>query len=154
NLTKIFEPFFTTKGVGEGTGLGLSTVYGIVTQSGGQIMVESAVGQGTTFRIYLPRDERPEARVPEPGHPDLASRMQDLTGKGSILLVEDEDAVRSFAVRALKARGYEVHEAASGEEALELAHERGRPYDLVVSDVVMPGLDGPSLAKRLREEFG
>lgn len=154
HLSKIFEPFFTTKGIGEGTGLGLSTVYGIVTQSGGQIMVESALGQGTSFRIYLPRDERPEARVPEPGHVDLSSRMQDLTGKGTILLVEDEDAVRSFAARALKARGYDVVEAASGEEALEIARARGRPYDLLVSDVVMPGIDGPTLAKRLREEFG
>ncbi|MFO1187011.1 MAG: response regulator, partial [Alphaproteobacteria bacterium] len=154
HLSKIFEPFFTTKGVGQGTGLGLSTVYGIVTQSGGQIAVESAVGEGTVFRIYLPRDERPEARQPEPGHQDLASRMQDLTGKGTILLVEDEDAVRSFAVRALKARGYEVMEAPSGEDALELMRRRGKPVDLLVSDVVMPGMDGPSLAKRLREEFG
>jgi len=154
HLAKIFEPFFTTKGVGQGTGLGLSTVYGIITQSGGHIAVESAVGQGTTFRIYLPRDERPEARQPEPGHVDLSSRMQDLTGKGTILLVEDEDAVRSFAVRALKARGYEVMEAPSGEDALELMRKRGKPVDLLVSDVVMPGMDGPSLAKRLREEFG
>jgi len=154
NLTKIFEPFFTTKGVGEGTGLGLSTVYGIINQSGGQISVESQVGQGTTFRIYLPRDERAEIRHPEPGHQDLATRMQDLTGKGSILLVEDEDAVRSFAVRALKARGYEVMEASNGEDALELMRQRGRPVDLLVSDVVMPGMDGPTLARALREEFG
>jgi len=154
NLTKIFEPFFTTKGVGEGTGLGLSTVYGIVNQSGGQISVESQVGQGTTFRIYLPRDERAEIRHPEPGHQDLATRMQDLTGKGSILLVEDEDAVRSFAVRALKARGYEVMEASNGEDAMELMRKRGRPVDLLVSDVVMPGMDGPTRARALREEFG
>jgi two-component system cell cycle sensor histidine kinase/response regulator CckA len=154
HISKIFEPFFTTKGIGQGTGLGLSTVYGIITQSGGQIVVDSTIGQGTTFRIYLPRDERPEARVPEPGHADLSSRMQDLTGKGTILIVEDEDAVRSFAVRALKARGYDVLEAANGEDALALMRQRGRPVDLLVSDVVMPGMDGPSLAKRLREEFG
>jgi two-component system cell cycle sensor histidine kinase/response regulator CckA len=152
-ISKIFEPFFTTKSIGEGTGLGLSTVYGIVTQSGGEITVESQVGHGTVFRIYLPRDERPEARVPEPGRVDLSSRMQDLTGKGTILLVEDEDAVRSFAVRALRARGYDVIEAANAEDALELMRARGRPVDLLVSDVVMPGMDGPSLAKRLREEF-
>ena len=154
NLSKIFEPFFTTKGVGEGTGLGLSTAYGIITQSGGQIAVESQIDHGTTFRLYLPRDERAEIRHPEPGHQDLATRMQDLTGKGTILLVEDEDAVRSFACRALRARGYEVLEAASGEDALELMRQRGRPVDLMVSDVVMPGLDGPTLARTLREEFG
>jgi two-component system cell cycle sensor histidine kinase/response regulator CckA len=153
HLSKIFEPFFTTKNVGEGTGLGLSTAYGIVTQSGGQIAVESQMGAGTSFRIYLPRDERAEQRQ-EPGHQDLATRMQDLTGKGTILLVEDEDAVRSFAVRALKARGYEVFEAANGEEALETMRRRGRPVDLLISDVVMPGMDGPTLARALREEFG
>jgi two-component system cell cycle sensor histidine kinase/response regulator CckA len=154
NLSKVFEPFFTTKGVGEGTGLGLSTVYGIISQSGGQVAVESEVGNGTTFRIYLPRDEKAEVRHPEPGHQDLATRMQDLTGKGAILLVEDEDAVRAFAVRALKARGYEVLEAPCAEDALDLMRERGRAVDLIISDVVMPGMDGPTLAHALREEFG
>lgn len=154
NQSKIFEPFFTTKALGEGTGLGLSTAYGIVNQSGGHLTVESQMGEGTTFRIYLPRDVHASARPQAPGHQDLASRMQDLTGKGTILLVEDEDAVRAFASRALKARGYEVLEADCGEAALELMRERGRSVDLVVSDVVMPGIDGPTLTRQLKDEFG
>jgi two-component system cell cycle sensor histidine kinase/response regulator CckA len=156
-MDKIFEPFFTTKDVGKGTGLGLSTVFGIVKQSGGAIDVQSAVSQGTTFRIYLPRhvplpEEIAEAkaeaaeaagRVPKPA--------ADMTGQGTILLVEDEDPVRAVNSRALSARGYTVLEAASGLEALQIIEERGEPVDLVVSDVVMPEMDGPTLLGELRK---
>ena len=119
DLNKIFEPFFTTKELGKGTGLGLSTVYGIMKQSGGYIYPLSVVGKGTTFQLFLPRhvaapDEKPE-RPAEPETPDA-----DLTGRGTVLLVEDEEAVRAFASRALTSRGYTVLEAGSGVEALEL----------------------------------
>jgi two-component system cell cycle sensor histidine kinase/response regulator CckA len=153
-MDKIFEPFFTTKDVGKGTGLGLSTVFGIVKQSGGAIDVQSAVGQGTTFRIYLPRhvalpEEVPEAKA-EPA--DLPRKpAADMTGQGTILLVEDEDPVRAVNARALSARGYTVLEAASGLEALQFIEERGAPVDLVVSDVVMPEMDGPTLLGELRK---
>lgn len=146
---KIFEPFFTTKGVGQGTGLGLSTVYGIIKQTGGYVYVDSKVGTGTTFRILLPRHELPEdaeteaVDKPPPG-------PTDLTGNARILLVEDEEAVRAFAGRALTARGYKVYEAASGSEALDLMSGISKPIDLVISDVVMPGMDGPTLMRELR----
>jgi len=147
-MEKIFEPFFTTKGVGQGTGLGLSTVYGIVKQTGGYIYVDSKPGEGSTFRILLPR------HVPEPEEkPEevkAAAASGDLTGSARILLVEDEEAVRAFAGRALTARGYTVYEAASGPEALELMNGMSEPVDLVVSDVVMPGMDGPTLLRELR----
>ncbi|HMK88938.1 MAG TPA: ATP-binding protein [Methylocystis sp.] len=147
---KIFEPFFTTKEVGKGTGLGLSMVFGIVRQSGGFVFVESAPGKGATFRILLPR------HVPQPGEvaapaEAAAKPAADLTGQGVILLVEDEDAVRAFGVRALSSRGYTVLEAGSGLEALEVvARERGK-IDLIVSDVVMPEMDGPAMFKELRK---
>jgi len=150
-IGKIFEPFFTTKDVGKGTGLGLSTVYGIVKQTGGYVYADSEEGKGTTFRVYLPRHivEREE---------DLPQRAEkkrettrDLTGTGRVLLVEDEDAVRNFAVRALSRQGYEVLEAGTGVEALEvMAREKGR-VDIVVSDVIMPEMDGPTLLKELRK---
>jgi len=145
---KIFEPFFTTKGVGQGTGLGLSTVYGIVKQTGGYIYVDSRPGAGTTFRILLPRhDAQPEEAKSGEGQ---AAGPSDLTGSARILLVEDEEAVRAFAGRALEARGYTVHQAASGQEALDLIDGLDAPVDLVISDVVMPGMDGPSLLRELR----
>ncbi len=145
---KIFEPFFTTKGVGQGTGLGLSTVYGIVKQTGGYIYVDSKPGAGTTFRILLPRhDAQPEE---EARSKSKAAGPSDLTGSASILLVEDEEAVRAFAGRALEARGYTVHQAASGQEALDLIAGLAEPVDLVISDVVMPGMDGPTLMRELR----
>lgn len=147
NMAKIFEPFFTTKEVGHGTGLGLATVYGIVRQTGGYVLVESKVNAGTTFRILLPRvDEDPEAAR-------AANRRSsvDLTGQGTILLVEDEDAVRMFAVRALRNKGYTVLEADSGDTALEIISNGEHEIDLMVSDVVMPNMDGPTLIRRARE---
>ena len=164
---KIFEPFFTTKDVGRGTGLGLSSVYGFVTQSNGFIGCESELGKGTTFRIFLPRFEAPAveqpavAATPEgsaaPAETKIAASaadapppMADHTGKGTILLVEDEDAVRNFGARALRSRGYTVIEAQSGVDALEQVGDRIDEIDLVVSDVVMPEMDGPTLLKELR----
>jgi two-component system cell cycle sensor histidine kinase/response regulator CckA len=149
-IGRIFEPFFTTKDVGKGTGLGLSTVYGIVKQTGGYIFADSEMGKGTTFRVYLPRhiveheDELPQrAKKVEP--------TRDLTGTGRVLLVEDEDVVRSFAVRALSRQGYEVLEAGTGLEALEVMERENHRVDIVVSDVIMPEMDGPTLLKELRK---
>lgn len=153
-MEKIFEPFFTTKDIGKGTGLGLSMVFGIVKQSGGFIDVHSAVGQGTVFSIYLPRHivkDEPEA-TPEPGLPASTPAM-DVTGQGVVLLVEDEDPVRAVNARALTARGYTVLEAASGLEALSIIEERQAPVDLVISDVVMPEMDGPTLLGELRKRY-
>ena len=149
NLGKIFEPFFTTKEVGKGTGLGLSTVYGIVKQTGGFIFPVSEPGKGATFRIYLPRHDATESI---PTAPEIEERESpsDLTGKGTILLVEDEDAVRAFAVRALSNRGYTVIEAADGAKALDIVREHTGPIDLVISDVVMPNMDGPALLREIR----
>lgn len=144
--SKIFEPFFTTKGQGQGTGLGLATVYGIVQQSDGHIFVESEEGRGACFRIFLPRLLESEQRL----HAPESLPPKDTTGQGSILLVEDEGPVRQFAARALKAKGYDVDEAADGFEALAKAESRGRPYDLLITDVIMPGMGGGALAERLR----
>ena len=154
-LDKIFEPFFSTKEVGKGTGLGLSTVYGIVKQTGGFIYPESTEGKGTTFRVFLPRfvpgEESEEAEADVEARPEEPAK--DLTGNSTILLVEDEDAVRAFGSRALISRGYEVHEAVSGVEALEIMEEHGDEIDLVVSDVVMPEMDGPTLLGELRKSY-
>jgi two-component system cell cycle sensor histidine kinase/response regulator CckA len=153
-VEKIFEPFFTTKEVGKGTGLGLSTVFGIVKQSGGYIDVDSTPGEGTTFRIYLPRHIPAVQEMPEEAKPEAAKKpAADMTGQGTILLVEDEDPVRAVNARALSARGYTVLEAASGIEAMEIIQERGAPVDLVVSDVVMPEMDGPTLLGELRKLY-
>ena len=148
---RIFEPFFTTKDVGKGTGLGLSMAYGIIEQSGGFIFVDSRLGEGTTFRIFLPRHIPTQATAitSENGKAASGGRL-DLSGTASILLVEDEDHVRAGNVRALKMRGYDVHEAASGVEALEVLEEREGDIDLVVSDVVMPEMDGPTLLREMR----
>jgi two-component system cell cycle sensor histidine kinase/response regulator CckA len=148
-IDKIFEPFFTTKEVGKGTGLGLSTVYGIVKQTGGFIFCDSLVGQGTTFRVFLPRHAQSEEEA-LPRTEESRRQATDLTGRGTILLVEDEEAVRAFGARALAARGYSVLEAGSGREALDIVARRAEPVDLVVSDVVMPEMDGPSLMRELR----
>jgi two-component system cell cycle sensor histidine kinase/response regulator CckA len=170
-IGKIFDPFFSTKEVGKGTGLGLSTVYGIVKQTGGFIYPESMVGKGTTFRIFLPRhvpsaveaddagsdveppfglsagpaaDRAPAAKPPAPA-------ATDLTGEGTILLVEDEEGLRALNARGLASRGYSVLQASNGIEAIEVLEENGGKVDLVVSDVVMPEMDGPSLLKELRQ---
>jgi two-component system cell cycle sensor histidine kinase/response regulator CckA len=152
-IEKIFEPFFTTKEVGKGTGLGLSTVFGIVKQSGGFIDVESAVGQGTTFKIYLPRHLPLAEEAVEEKAETVKKPATDMTGQGVVLLVEDEDPVRAVNARALSARGYTVLEAASGVEALQIIEERGTPVDIVVSDVVMPEMDGPTLLRELRKLY-
>jgi two-component system cell cycle sensor histidine kinase/response regulator CckA len=161
-LKKIFEPFFTTKDVGKGTGLGLSMAYGIIKQTGGFIYCDSEVGKGSVFRIFLPR-HIPEIRsVPEPEAKPVtaeaaaalakaADAARDLSGSATVLLVEDEDAVRMGGMRALTSRGYTVHEASSGVEALEVYHELGGKIDIVVSDVVMPEMDGPTLLGELRK---
>ncbi|MDU3045412.1 cell cycle histidine kinase CckA [Bradyrhizobium sp.] len=159
---KIFEPFFSTKEVGKGTGLGLSTVYGIIKQTGGFIYVDSEVGKGTTFQIFLPRHhvvaevpaepqasngaakEAPAAEAPKP--------RTDLTGQGTILLVEDEEGLRALNARGLRSRGYSVIEASNGIEAMEAREECNGALDLVVSDVVMPEMDGPTLLKVMREK--
>ncbi len=149
-VAKIFEPYFTTKEVGKGTGLGLSTVYGIVKQTGGYIFCDSIIGRGTTFRIYLPRFVQAEgATVVEA--PAKAGLSTDLSGSGRVLLVEDEDGVRSFAMRALQRQGYEVFEAVSGVDALEVMDRIGGKVDLIVSDVIMPEMDGPTMFKELRK---
>jgi len=163
-LKKVFEPFFTTKEVGKGTGLGLSMVYGIIKQTGGFIYCDSEVGKGSVFRIFLPRhiaEAKPAATVgAQPAAPaDAASApaakvpdaAKDLSGSATVLLVEDEDAVRMGGMRALTSRGYTVHEASSGVEALEVYHELGGKVDIVVSDVVMPEMDGPTLLGELRK---
>jgi len=149
HLEHIFEPFFSTKEVGEGTGLGLSTVYGIVKQTGGFVLVDSIMGEGTTFTILLPRYEgEGEEAFPPPS--EVSSK--DLTGRGTILLVEDEDAVRMFSARALREKGYRVIEADSGEVALELLGQ-GERFNLLITDVVMPKMDGPTLSKKIRDLY-
>ncbi len=149
NLDRIFDPFFSTKEVGAGTGLGLSTVYGIVKQTGGYVFVDSVVGEGTTFSIFLP--QAAEQEVAATLQDAEAQERRDLTGAGTLLLVEDEDAVRAFSARALRNKGYNVLEANSGETALEILEGAGDPIDLLVTDVVMPRLDGPSLVKEVRQ---
>ncbi|WP_224960264.1 ATP-binding protein [Geomonas subterranea] len=141
--SRIFEPFFTTKGPGEGTGLGLSTVHGVVKQHQGSISVYSEPGRGTTFRIYLPRIDRIEAAQPAP---EAAAIPR---GEGKILVVEDEKAVRDFLESALQDHGYSVTSVASGPEAMEAC--AGTSFDLMVSDVVMPGMSGPELYQAIRE---
>ena len=161
NMERIFDPFFTTKEAGAGTGLGLSTVYGIVHQSGGFIFVDSAPGEGTTFTIYLPKfeDEIGSVDVTVDGAelvPETATVLPangDLTGQGTVLLVEDEDAVRTFGSRALKNKGYYVLEAANGEIALDVINATEKTIDIIVSDVIMPGMDGHTLVNLVRQEM-
>ena len=154
-MDKIFEPFFSTKEVGKGTGLGLSTVYGIIKQTGGYVYPHSdGEGRGTSFRIYLPRyvgDDAEEIAEAKDAGSKKKQTAGDLTGSGTILLVEDEEAVRSFAARALEGRGYNVLQAGTGAEALEVFNEHGGGVNLVISDVVMPEMDGPTLLNKLRE---
>lgn len=141
NVAKIFEPFYTTKRVGEGTGLGLSTVYGIIKQTGGFVFVDSIPQQGTEFVIYLPCYIGEASR---PSAPITPAPPKNTVSSGRILLVEDEDSVRSFTARALRMRGYNVDEAENAEKALDLLALNGTQYDLYISDIIMPGKDGPT----------
>ncbi len=152
NLKKIFEPFFTTKVVGQGTGLGLATVTGIVEQTGGYMFVSSKEGTGTEFQILFKKYDRPknELEVVEV----QVTKQKDLTGSGVILIVEDEDPVRAFSSRALKNKGYVVHEAISGENAFEVIEKiGGDKIDLIISDVVMPGISGPEMVEKVIEKY-
>ncbi len=153
-LDKIFEPFFTTKAVNEGTGMGLATVYGIAQQAGGHIAVANIPGAGAAFRLFLPAAGEAALAEAAPVEPKVVKAPRDLAGSGRILFVEDEAAVRGIAARLLRQRGYEVIEAADGEEALALAEEHAGQIDMLISDVIMPGLDGPSLLKKARPYLG
>jgi CheY-like chemotaxis protein len=143
-----FEPFFTTKEPGKGTGLGLATVYGIVKQGGGHISLSSEPGRGTTFKIYLPRvTERAEpVSVPAPERPPELPR-----GSETVLVLEDEEALRAIVREILEAAGYAVLEAADGAEALHVVQRHEGPIDLLLSDVILPGMSGPELARSLVE---
>jgi CheY-like chemotaxis protein len=142
----IFEPFFTTKGAGKGTGLGLATVYGIVTQSGGHIEVDTGVGQGTSFRIFFPSvaGTSPSRK----SNPNIRMAPQ---GKETILLVEDEEAVRNIAKLTLQSFNYNVLVAGNGKEAIQLCESMTQPIDLLITDVVMPEMGGRQVAERLAE---
>jgi len=169
DISRIFEPFFTTKDVGDGTGLGLSTVYGIVHQTGGHILVDSAPGEGAAFTVCLPRhidhveklpvsDEskakaKTKAKTPLKLEKEHKDQDGDLTGAGTILLVEDEEAVRMFGSRALRNKGYTVLEAANGEEALEVINSTDAKINLIVTDVMMPGMDGHTLVQFVCQEM-
>jgi two-component system cell cycle sensor histidine kinase/response regulator CckA len=157
HLGRIFDPFFSTKAVGSGTGLGLAMVQGIIKQTGGYIAVNSTVGQGTRFQIYLPQYQGIVSTNNNILSDSSTTCQIDLTGSGTILLIEDEDAVRMFSARALKDKGYRVIEAANGEEGynyLCALHKRGEPpVDLVITDVVMPLMDGPTLARKALEMY-
>ncbi|MEE9273131.1 MAG: ATP-binding protein [Robiginitomaculum sp.] len=151
---KIFEPFFTTKKLGKGTGLGLATVYGIVEQSGGHLRLQSEIGVGTTFRVYIPTASKADIIEFKPKPKPMVVKPKDLAGQGHILFVEDEDAVRTIAAKTLRKRGYTVTEACDGEEAYEILKEASENFDLMISDVVMPGMDGPTLLKKGRKLLG
>ena len=150
NLEHIFEPFFTTKEVGAGTGLGLSTVYGIVKQTGGYVLVDSIPGQGTAFTIMLPFHAASSSAI-KPVETSDVPEAAETTGAGTVLVVEDEDAVRLFSARALRAKGYKVLEARTGEAAMELMGVIEEPIDLLITDAVMPEMDGPTLIKNVRD---
>jgi len=145
---RVFEPFFTTKPRGEGTGLGLSTVYGIVKQSGGHIWVYSELGRGTTFKIYFPQAELDSEQT---GDENIAP--ETMHGTESVLIVEDEESLRKLAAKVLRLNGYQVFEASNAEAALELIAGSKSPIDLVLTDVIMPGMGGILLSEKLREQL-
>lgn len=149
-VKQVFEPFFSTKEIGSGTGLGLSTVYGIIKQTGGYIYVRTREGEGTTFSLYFRRHHRDGETAGEVAE---EPRHGDLTGGETILLVEDETPVRIFAARALRNKGYDVLEADSGEHALEVFAQHDGPIHLIISDVVMPGINGPRMLVTLEERY-
>jgi two-component system cell cycle sensor histidine kinase/response regulator CckA len=143
SMDRIFEPFFTTKPVGKGTGLGLATVYGIVSQAGGHVRVESQPGQGTVFDVWIPRAEGPEATA------TVELQETDLRGTETILVCEDEDMVRDLACRILRSVGFKVLHAENGKRALELVQRCADPIDLLLTDTVMPEMSGIELAEQL-----
>jgi CheY-like chemotaxis protein len=145
--SRIFEPFFTTKEKSKGTGLGLSTVYGIVKQSGGYIFAQSEVNRGTIFRIYLPQVEDPTDSAGT-----VTTARVETGGSETVLLVEDEESVRQLVRETLESKGYTVIEAENGEAGLQVAQEHSGPIHMVISDVVMPGMSGRELVKRLAEK--
>ncbi|MGE3714191.1 MAG: ATP-binding protein, partial [Alphaproteobacteria bacterium] len=153
-IEKIFEPFFSTKPVGSGTGLGLSTVYGIIKQTGGYLYVKSIESDGTTFSIYFPAVSQ-EERIAETATAEAAEKItsMDLTGKSMILLVEDETPVRIFAARALGNKGYTVLEADCAETALEIMKNRGKEIEIIITDVIMPGMNGPTMIEQVMPNF-
>ncbi len=149
NMERIFEPFFTTKGVGQGTGLGLSQVFGFVKQSGGEVGVESEVGRGTIFRLYIPR-------VPEPAAPEIEDTTEEslVDGRGvRVLVVEDNEDVGSFATQSLLEFGFDTLLAFDGEDALAKLAAETRGFDVVFSDVVMPGMNGIELGQEIRRKY-
>lgn len=154
-MERIFEPFFSTKEIGAGTGLGLSTVHGIVHQTGGFLGVESVVNKGTTFTIYLPHHKAGEKEAVEQVEEKKQKEApaEDLTGSAAILLVEDEDAVRTFSSRALSNKGYKIVDAENGQAALEVMEKQNIELELLITDVIMPEMDGPTLAKHLRRLY-
>ncbi len=149
-VSNIFEPFFSTKEIGSGTGLGLSTCYGIIKQSGGYIFVKTQPNVGTSFHLYFKRFEAEQKTAAHTETHDEKS-SGDLTGRATIMLVEDETPVRIFAARALRNKGYEVLEADSGENAIEVFNEHTGHIDLIISDVMMPGINGPKMIATLYE---
>lgn len=153
-IQKIFEPFFSTKEVGSGTGLGLSTVYGIIKQTGGTLYVRSEPDAGTSFYLYFPRYSGNE-QTSSAAEAEATERSgnSDLTGKGTILLVEDETPVRIFAGRALRNKGYTVIEADSGETGLEAMEKENGAVDVIVTDVIMPGMNGPAMIEKISEKY-
>ncbi|MBV8940012.1 MAG: response regulator [Alphaproteobacteria bacterium] len=152
-IQKIFEPFFSTKEVGSGTGLGLSTVYGIIKQTGGYIFVSSRENEGTTFSIYFPAFQPQEEAPVETAESADRGNAVDLTGRNTILLVEDETPVRIFAARALRNKGYTVLEADCAETALEIMERQGGSVEVIVTDVIMPGMNGPTMVEKIYENY-
>jgi two-component system cell cycle sensor histidine kinase/response regulator CckA len=154
-IQKIFEPFFSTKEIGSGTGLGLATVYGIIKQTGGYIFVASEEDIGTSFHLFFPAVSAEDEATAKAIEHDAVQKetAQDLTGDCTILLVEDEMPVRNVAARALTNKGYKILEADCAETALELISEHGSSVELIITDVIMPGMTGPSMIEKIMPDF-